>query len=73
LGLEELAEAIMRLANSKTNYQAGPRVRRPLELPLEIWEKLDYMAHSTAQTTSNSITGSEEAAAIIEQYVAAKP
>jgi hypothetical protein len=39
----------------------------------ETWEKLEQLAETAAQTTSQPVTASQMAVAIIEQYVAALP
>lgn len=69
LGLEQLAAAVSRI-----NPALGPgdsRVRRPIALDQATWEKLDRLAETAAQTTSQHVTASQVATAIIEQYVAA--
>src|ERR671922_981383 len=71
LGLEQLTAAV-----SQINPALGPgdaRVRRPIALDQATWEKLDRLAETAAQTTSQHVTASQVAAAIIEQYVAALP
>jgi hypothetical protein len=71
LGLEQLAAAVSRI-----NPALGPgdtRVRRPIALDQATWEKLARLAETAAQTTSQRITASQVAAAIIEQFVAALP
>ncbi|MGH8070155.1 MAG: hypothetical protein ACRERE_33895 [Candidatus Entotheonellia bacterium] len=69
LGLEQLAAAV-----SHVNPALGsgpPRVRRPIALDHATWEKLGQLAETAAQTTSQHVTASQMAAAIIEQFVAA--
>lgn len=68
LGLEQLAAAVARGAASSQPEQ--PRVRRPIELPLQTWEKLDRLATVTSAATATRITPGDLVAAIIEQYVA---
>ena len=71
LGLEQLAAAV-----SHVNPALGagsPRVRRPIALDHATWEKLEQLAETVGQTTSQTVTASQLAAAIIEQYVAALP
>jgi hypothetical protein len=71
LGLEQLAAAMSRI-----NPALGPgeaRVRRPIALDQTMWEKLDRLAETAAQTTSQHVTASQVAAAIIEQCVGALP
>jgi hypothetical protein len=68
LGLEQLAAAV-----SRVNPAIGSgdlRVRRPIALEHETWEKLDQLAEETTQATSQILTASQVAAAIIEQFVA---
>jgi hypothetical protein len=69
LGLEQLAAALSRV-NSALGSDS-PRVRRPIVVDHETWEKLDQLAETAAQTTSRHVTASQVAAAIIEQFVAA--
>ena len=84
LGLEQLAAAVARV--NPTLGTGDLRVRRPIALDHETWEKLDQLAETTAQTTAQHITASQlarttlqhvtasqVAAAIIEQYVEALP
>jgi hypothetical protein len=71
LGLEQLAAAVSRL-NSALGSDS-PRVRRPIVLDHETWEKLEQLAETAAQTTLQHVTALQVAAAIIEQYVAALP
>jgi hypothetical protein len=70
LGLEQLA------AVSQINPALGPGnapVRRPIALDQTTWERLDQLAETSAQITSQHVTASQVAAAIIEQFVAALP
>ena len=71
LGLEQLAAAVSRVNPSLGS--GDPRVRRPLSLDHTTWEKLEQLAETAAQTTSQHVTASQVAAAIIEQFVAALP
>jgi hypothetical protein len=48
-------------------------MRRPIALDQATWEKLDQLAETAVQTTSQHVTASQMAAAIIEQFVAALP
>ena len=69
LGLEQLAAAV-----SRVNPALGSgdrRVRRPIALEYTTWEKLEQLAETAAQTTSQHVTASQVAAAIIEQFVTA--
>jgi hypothetical protein len=70
LVLEQLA------AVSRVNPALGsgaPRVRRPIALDHETWEKLEQLAETAAQTTLQHVTALQVAAAIIEQFVATLP
>jgi hypothetical protein len=69
LGLEHLAAAVSRI--NPAPGSDDPCVRRPVALHYATWEKLEQLAETTAQTTSQHITASQVAAAIIEQFVAA--
>ena len=71
LGLEQLAAAVSRV--NPALGSGSPRVRRPIALTMQTWEKLEQLAETAAQTTSQPVTASQVAAAIIEQYVAALP
>ena len=69
LGLEELLAAVSRI-----NPALGPGdlgVRRPIALDHTTWEKLEQLANTATQTTSQRVTASQVAVAIIEQFVAA--
>jgi hypothetical protein len=71
LGLEQLAAAV-----SRVNPALGPdspRVRLPIALDHTTWEKLEEMAETATRSTSQHVTASKVAAAIIEQYVATLP
>jgi hypothetical protein len=71
LGLDQLAASASRI-----NPALGPgdeRVRRPIALDQATWERLDQLAETAVETTSQHVTTSQVAAAIIEQYVAALP
>lgn len=68
LGLEQLAAVV-----SRVNPSIGPdgvSVRRPVLLDYTTWEKLHQLAETVRQTTSQCVTASQIAAAIIEQFVA---
>lgn len=67
LGLEHLAEAVARL---KANDSSGQvKVRRPIALSVETWEKLNDLARTSAHGDSHPVTASDVAAAILEQAV----
>jgi hypothetical protein len=44
-------------------------VRRPIELPLQTWEKLHALAAATSKEGTAPVSTGELAAAIIERYV----
>jgi hypothetical protein len=44
-------------------------VRRPIELPVQTWEKLHALAATTSRAGTAPVSAGELAAAIIEQYV----
>ena len=67
LGLEQLAQAVSKIASSPSG---GPRVGRPVELPAETWEKLDRLARTASP---QPVSGAEMAAAILEQAVSTLP
>ena len=70
LGLEQLAAAVARQVAQTGRPTDQPRVRRPIELRAETWEKLDDLADATARTSSAPVSASQMAAVIIEQAVA---
>ena len=69
LGLEQLAAAVSRI--NPALGSGDSRVRRPIALDHTTWEKLEQLANTATQTTSQRVTASQVAAAIIEQFVAA--
>jgi hypothetical protein len=66
LGLEQLFAAVTRLENSPVASPEQARIRRPISLSVQTWEKLEQVA----QTSARPVTASELATAIIEQFVA---
>ena len=71
LGLEQLAAVVSRInpgLGSDTQ-----QVRRLIVLDQATWEKLNQLAATTAKTTSQHITASQVATAIIEQFIATLP
>ena len=70
LGLEQLAAAVARNVAQPGRPTDQPRVRRPIELRTETWEKLDDLADATARTSFAHVSASQMAAVIIEQAVA---
>jgi hypothetical protein len=71
LGLEQLVAAMSRV--NPALGSGDPRVRRPIALDYATCEKLEQLAETAAQTTSQHVTTSQMAAAIIEQFVAVLP
>jgi glutamyl-tRNA reductase len=69
LGLEQLAAAVSRVNPALGSGDLA--VRRPIALDHATWEKLEQLANTATQTTSQRVTASQVAAAIIEQFVAA--
>jgi hypothetical protein len=69
LGLEHLAEAVAQVLGAPGSPPQKARVRRPIELPLETWEKLDHLAQVATRTTMHPVTASEIAAALLERFV----
>jgi hypothetical protein len=69
LGLEQLAEAVARRTAAAHARPAEARVRRPIDLPAETWQKLDRLAEETSKATSSPVRPSELAASIIEDYL----
>ncbi len=70
LGLEHLAAAVARQVEQPGGATDERRVRRPIELRAETWEKLDDVAVATARTNAAHVSASQLAAVIIEQAVA---
>jgi len=66
LGLEQLAEGVLRLNGNQANR---PCVERPIALPLETWQKLDELARTAREPHTHVPTASDLAAAILEQAV----
>ena len=68
LGLEQLTGAVSHV--NPAFGSGSPRVHRPIALDHATWEKLGQLAETAAQTTSQQVTASQVAVAIIEQFVA---
>jgi hypothetical protein len=66
LGLEQLAEEVGKLTGLHASSGERLRVRRPIELPVETWEKLDHLAKAATKSTSHPLSASELAGAIIQ-------
>ncbi len=73
MGLEQLAAAVAANRATAPGPATAERVRRPIELPLETWEKLQRLAASTSQAGTPRVSASELAAVIIQQYVLDAP
>lgn len=74
LGLDQLAEAVERARASHpspSDSHAMSKVRRPLTLPAETWEKLDGLARAATKPGSPPLTASDVAAALLERFVKA--
>jgi hypothetical protein len=66
LGLEQLAANVARVRG-----EAGTgRIRRPIALSVETWQKLSAFADSTTAGQTTRTSTSEVAAALLEQFVA---
>ncbi|HZU37039.1 MAG TPA: hypothetical protein VFA18_14055 [Gemmataceae bacterium] len=65
LGLEQLAAAVA------VHREGAPadRVRRPIDLPLQTWEKLHALAAATSKAGTPLVSAGELAATIIKQYI----
>jgi hypothetical protein len=48
LGLEQLAAAVARIADSPVPLPEYGRIRRPIALSVETWNKLQHLAETTA-------------------------
>ena len=70
IGLEQLAEVVNQYA--RADAAPGERVRRPIELPVKTWEKLDQLARAATPANAPPLTASALAAALLEQAVTAK-
>jgi hypothetical protein len=73
LGLEQLAAVVATVRESAQSHPQPERVRRPIELPVQTWEKLHALAEATSRSGTQPVSASELAAAIIEQYVLDAP
>src|SRR5712692_11626592 len=69
LGLEQLAAAVAAHREAAPSHPQPDRVRRPIELPVQTWEKLHALATATSGAGKPPVSPGELAAAIIEQYV----
>src|SRR5215470_11829352 len=69
LGLEQLAAAVATHREAAPPHPPSDRVRRPIELPVQTWEKLAALAAATSRAGTTPVSAGELAAAIIERYV----
>lgn len=69
LGLEQLAAAVAAHREQTQSHSPTDRVRRPIELPMQTWEKLQALAATTSESGAPPVSAGELAAAIIERYV----
>lgn len=69
LGLEQLVAAVAALREDMQSHSSTDRVRRPIELPVQTWEKLQTLAATASETGVPPVSAGELAAAIIEQYL----
>ncbi len=69
LGLEHLAAAVA-LARGENLPQ---RIERPISLSVEVWAKLDNLAHAQTLRSENRSCASEVAAVLLEQLVSGQP
>jgi hypothetical protein len=70
LGLEQVAAVVENLRESRGEQPRQERVRRPIELSLDTWEKLSHLAAATSQATATQVSTGDLVAAIVERYVA---
>jgi hypothetical protein len=70
IGLEQVAAAVSRLTDAPISEPGVARIRRPIALSVQAWEKLEQLAQTAARTSPHPLSASEVATAIIEQYVA---
>ena len=69
LGLEHLAEIVgQHLCKDR---ELAERVKRPIALPAETWEKLDALARAASASNAPPLSASVLAAALLEQAVVA--
>jgi hypothetical protein len=69
LGLEQLAAEVAARRETVQDHPQPERVRRPVELPVQTWEKLHALAAAASRDGSAPVSAGELAAAIIERYV----
>lgn len=69
LGLEQLAAAVAAHREQIQSHPPTDRVRRPIELPVQTWEKLHALAATASSAGAPPVSAGELAATIIERYV----
>lgn len=69
LGLEQLAAAVAAHREDTHGRPPMDRVRRPIELPVQTWEKLRNLATTASEAGARPVSAGELAATIIEQYL----
>ena len=69
LGLEQLAAAVAMHREAAQSHPQPAHALRPIELPVQTWEKLHALAAATSKAGTPPVSAGELAAAIIEQYV----
>ncbi|HTU88714.1 MAG TPA: hypothetical protein VMF69_01335 [Gemmataceae bacterium] len=69
LGLEQLAAAVAAHREHTQSQPSTDRVRRPIELPVQTWEKLQALAATASEAGAPPVSAGELAATIIERYV----
>ena len=69
-GLEHLALVV---AEIQAGDHKGAKIVRPLEVPLEVWMKLEQLAEAATKTAARPVSVSEVAVAILQNYVATNP
>jgi hypothetical protein len=69
VGLKRLAAVVATHREAARGQPPPGRVRRPIELPVQTWEKLHALAAATSRAGTSPVSAGELAAAIIEQFV----
>jgi len=69
LGLEQVAAAVAAHREDMQSHPPTERVRRPIEFPVQTWEKLHALAVTASEAGARPVSTGELAATIIEQYL----
>ena len=69
LDLEQLSAAVASRREATQAHPQPERVRRPIELPVQTWEKLQALAAGASRAGLPPVSAGELAAAIIQEYV----